>query len=111
MFIMPVLSESEDNNVSETISINDVKHIATLARLKFDDQEAEKLKNDLNSILGYVDKLNELDTSNVEPTSHALDIYTVTRPDVTEPSLTNEDALANAPQSGNAHFKVPKVIE
>jgi aspartyl-tRNA(Asn)/glutamyl-tRNA(Gln) amidotransferase subunit C len=97
--------------VAETISINDVKHIATLARLKFDDAEAEKIKNDLNSILGYVDKLNELDTTGVEPTSHTLDIYTVTREDIAVPSLSNEEALANAPQSENSHFKVPKVIE
>ncbi|PLX67541.1 MAG: Asp-tRNA(Asn)/Glu-tRNA(Gln) amidotransferase GatCAB subunit C [Denitrovibrio sp.] len=108
---MPVLSESEDNNVSETISINDVKHIATLARLKFDDTAAEKIKDDLNSILGYVDKLNELNTDDVEPTSHTLDICTVTRADEVKPSLSNEDALSNAPSSGNAHFKVPKVIE
>ncbi|ADD69187.1 glutamyl-tRNA(Gln) amidotransferase, C subunit [Denitrovibrio acetiphilus DSM 12809] len=97
--------------MSETISIKDVKHIANLARLSFDEAGAEKLKDDLNSILGYVDKLNELDTSDVEPTSHTLDIYTVTRPDKAEPSLTNEEALANAPQSENAHFKVPKVME
>lgn len=97
--------------MAETISINDVKHIATLARLKFDDAEAEKIKNDLNSILGYVDKLNELDTTGVEPTSHTLDIYTVTREDIAVPSLSNEEALANAPQSENSHFKVPKVIE
>ena len=111
MFIMPVLSESEDNKVSETISINDVKHIATLARLKFDDSEAEKIKDDLNSILGYVEKLNELNTDDIEPTSHALDIFTVTREDIVEPSLSNEDALVNAPASANAHFRVPKVIE
>lgn len=93
------------------IDIKDVHHIATLARLKFDETEAEKIKDDLNSILGYVDKLNELDTTDVEPTSHTLDIFTVTRPDESRPSLSNEDALANAPASHNAHFKVPKVIE
>jgi len=97
--------------VSETITLKDVKHIATLARLKFEDADAEKLKDDLNSILGYVTQLNELDTTNVEPTSHTLDIYTVTRPDEAKPSLTNEQALANAPQADDAHFQVPKVIE
>lgn len=97
--------------MSETISIKDVKHIATLARLKFDDAEAEKIKDDLNSILGYVEKLSELDTEGVEPTSHILDIYTVTRADEAKPSLSNEEALANSPKSENAHFKVPKVIE
>lgn len=97
--------------MSETITIKDVRHIATLARLRFDDDEAEKIKDDLNSILGYVEKLNELDTEGVEPTSHTLDIYTVTRPDAAVPSLSNEEALANAPQKENNHFKVPKVIE
>ncbi|PLX67367.1 MAG: Asp-tRNA(Asn)/Glu-tRNA(Gln) amidotransferase GatCAB subunit C [Denitrovibrio sp.] len=103
--------KKEDRLVSETISINDVHHIATLARLKFEETEAEKIKDDLNSILGYMEKLNELDTTNVKPTSHTLDIFTVTRPDETRPSLSNEEALANAPQAENAHFKVPKVIE
>jgi aspartyl-tRNA(Asn)/glutamyl-tRNA(Gln) amidotransferase subunit C len=97
--------------MSETISIKDVKHIATLARLEFDDNEVEKFKDDMNDILNYIEKLNELDTKDVEPTSHALDIFTVTREDVVEPSLSNEDALRNAPESDNAHFKVPKVIE
>jgi len=101
----------EDIIVSETISLKDVKHIATLARLNFEEAEAEKIKDDLNSIPGYMDKLNELNTDNVEPTSHTLDIYTVTRPDVAKPSLSNEEALANAPQAEDAHFKVPKVIE
>lgn len=103
--------KKEDRTLSETISIKDVHHIATLARLKFNETEAEKIKDDLNSILGYIEKLNELDTSNVEPTSHTLDIYTVTRPDEAKPSLTNDEALANAPKASNAHFKVPKVIE
>jgi aspartyl-tRNA(Asn)/glutamyl-tRNA(Gln) amidotransferase subunit C len=101
----------EDIIVSESISLKDVKHIATLARLNFEEAEAEKIKDDLNSILGYMDKLNELNTDNVEPTSHTLDIYTVTRPDVAKPSLSNEEALENAPQAEDAHFKVPKVIE
>ncbi len=58
-----------------------------------------------------MEKLNELNTDDVESTSHTLDICTVTRADTPEPSLSNEEALANAPASGNAHFKVPKVIE
>lgn len=97
--------------MSETVTKQDVLHIATLARLKFDDDQAEKFKNDLNNILGYIDKLNELNTDNIEPTSHALDIYTVTREDKATPSLSNEDALKNAPAAENGSFRVPKVIE
>ncbi|MGE4267774.1 MAG: Asp-tRNA(Asn)/Glu-tRNA(Gln) amidotransferase subunit GatC [Deferribacterales bacterium] len=97
--------------VSQTVSKQDVLHIATLARLKFDDEQAERFTNDMNNILGYIDKLNELNTDNIEPTSHALDVYTVTRPDRAETSLSNEDAIRNAPQSENGMFRVPKVIE
>lgn len=97
--------------MSETVSKQDVLHIATLARLRFDDDQAERFKNDLNNILGYIDKLNELNTDNIEPTSHALDVYTVTREDRAQSSLSNEDALMNAPEAENGSFRVPKVIE
>jgi len=97
--------------VSETVSKQDVMHIATLARLQFDDETAERFKNDLNNILGYIDKLNELNTDNIEPTSHALDVYTVTRPDKAAASLSNEDALKNSASTENGCFRVPKVIE
>lgn len=97
--------------MSETVSKQDVLHIATLARLRFDDDQAERFKNDLNNILGYIDKLNELNTDNIEPTSHALDVYTVTREDRAQSSLSNEDALMNAQEAENGSFRVPKVIE
>ncbi|WP_277656494.1 Asp-tRNA(Asn)/Glu-tRNA(Gln) amidotransferase subunit GatC [Seleniivibrio woodruffii] len=97
--------------VSQTVSKQDVLHIATLARLKFDDGQAERFTNDLNNILGYIEKLNELNTDNIEPTSHALDVFTVTREDKAAPSLSNEDAVRNAPKSENGMFRVPKVIE
>ncbi|MGE4319074.1 MAG: Asp-tRNA(Asn)/Glu-tRNA(Gln) amidotransferase subunit GatC [Deferribacterales bacterium] len=97
--------------MSETVSKQDVLHIATLARLKFDDETAERFKNDLNNILGYIDKLNELNTDNIEPTSHALDVYTVTREDKAAESLSNEDALRNSASTENGCFRVPKVIE
>ena len=86
-------------------------HIATLARLKFDDETAERFKNDLNNILGYIDKLNELNTDNIEPTSHALDVFTVTREDRAAASLSNEEALKNSASTENGCFRVPKVIE
>ena len=97
--------------MSETVSKQDVLHIATLARLKFDDETAERFKNDLNNILGYIDKLNELNTDNIEPTSHALDVFTVTREDRAAASLSNEEALKNSASTENGCFRVPKVIE
>lgn len=97
--------------MSETISKEDVLHIAELSRLSCSVEEAEKFCGELNSILDYIHKLDELDTSDVEPTSHALDLTTVTRPDEVRPSLSNEEALKNAPDSELEHFKVPRVIE
>ena len=93
------------------ITTEQVLHVARLARLSLSEEQIETMIKNMNSILDYMDQLNEVDTTGVEPTSHTLDIYTVTRPDAAMPSLTNEEALANAPKSENAHFKVPKVIE
>lgn len=108
---MGVLIYTEVSKVSETVSKQDVLHIATLARLRFDDETAEKFTNDLNNILGYIDKLNELNTDNIEPTSHALDVFTVTREDKSSPSLSNDDAMRNSASTENGMFRVPKVIE
>jgi aspartyl-tRNA(Asn)/glutamyl-tRNA(Gln) amidotransferase subunit C len=93
------------------ITKKEVEHVAKLARLELSEQEKEKLTDQLSSILTYVEKLNELDTSGVEPTSHVLDINNVMRDDVAEESLTQERALANAPDKAAGHFKVPKIIE
>lgn len=93
------------------ISKQEVEHVAKLARLEFSDQEKDKLTEQLSGILTYVEKLNELDTKGVEPTSHVLDIKNVVREDVAEPSLPQERALANAPEKAAGHYKVPKIIE
>ncbi|KAA0258650.1 Asp-tRNA(Asn)/Glu-tRNA(Gln) amidotransferase subunit GatC [Deferribacter autotrophicus] len=97
--------------MSQIISKEDVKHIAKLARLKFEEDEVEKFTTELNKILDYIHKLNELDTEEVEPTSHVLDITNVFREDEVKDSLTNEEALKNAPDKDYGHFKVPRVIE
>lgn len=94
-----------------SITDKDVQHIAKLARLKVADSETEKLAEELDSILGYIQKLGELDTDGVEPTSHVLDLYSVTREDEVKPSLGVERALLNAPDAEHGHFKVPRVIE
>jgi aspartyl-tRNA(Asn)/glutamyl-tRNA(Gln) amidotransferase subunit C len=93
------------------ISRQEVEHVAKLARLELSDGEQEKLTEQLSGILTYVEKLNELDTSGVEPTAHVLDIKNVMRDDVAAPSLSQERALANAPEKAAGHYKVPKIIE
>ncbi|HET7319891.1 MAG TPA: Asp-tRNA(Asn)/Glu-tRNA(Gln) amidotransferase subunit GatC [Nitrospirota bacterium] len=93
------------------ISKQEVEHVAKLARLELTDQEKEKLTDQLSNILTYVEKLNELDTKGVEPTAHVLDINNVMRNDEPGESLTQERALANAPDKAAGHYKVPKIIE
>jgi aspartyl-tRNA(Asn)/glutamyl-tRNA(Gln) amidotransferase subunit C len=93
------------------ISKQEVEHVAKLARLELSEQEKEKLTDQLSNILTYVETLNSLDTKGVEPTSHVLDLKNVMRDDVAEPGLTQEQALANAPDKAAGHYKVPKIIE
>lgn len=92
------------------VTKKDVEYIADLARLKFNDEELEKFTEQLNEILSYVAKLNELDTSNVEPLSHPVEGSNVFREDIVKPSIDREEALKNAPDKNELFFKVPKVI-
>ncbi len=89
----------------------DVKYIADLARLGLTPAEEEKLGAQLKNILGYIEKLNQVDVSGVEPTAHAFPLVNVTRPDQVRPSLSNEEALRNAPAKANGLFIVPKIVE
>jgi aspartyl-tRNA(Asn)/glutamyl-tRNA(Gln) amidotransferase subunit C len=93
------------------ISKEEVEHVAKLARLAVSEEEKENFSRQLSEILTYVGKLNELDTSKIEPTSHVLDLSNVFRDDVVRESLPAEDVLANAPDRENDHFRVPKIIE
>ncbi len=93
------------------ISKQEVEHVAKLARLELSEQEKEKLTDQLSNILTYVEKLNELNTAGIEPTAHVLDIKNVMRDDVGRPSLSQDRALANAPEKAAGHYKVPKIIE
>jgi aspartyl-tRNA(Asn)/glutamyl-tRNA(Gln) amidotransferase subunit C len=88
-----------------------IDHIANLARLSLSDGERELFGNQLESILSYMDTLNELDTKDIEPTSHVLAIRNVTREDVHTPCLDREDALFNAPDKTEKFYRVPKIIE
>ena len=89
----------------------DVKYIAHLARLALTPDEEKKLASQLGSILGYIEKLKELDITNVEPTAHATPMINVMRPDEVRPSLPHNDALRNAPAKANGLFIVPKIVE
>jgi len=93
------------------ITMEMVDHIAKLAKLEFTPEEKERFTHQLAQIIEYVEKLNELDTDNVPPTSHVLDLKNVFREDKVEPWLTQEDALANAPAKKLGYFSVPKVVE
>jgi aspartyl-tRNA(Asn)/glutamyl-tRNA(Gln) amidotransferase subunit C len=89
----------------------DVKYVAHLARLALTPEAEKKLGEQLGNILGYIEKLRELDVSNVEPTAHAVPMVNVTRADEIRPALPHEDALRNAPRQAGGLFIVPKVVE
>ena len=93
------------------ITKQEVEHVARLARLELSEQEKDQLTKQLSGILTYVEKLNELTTTGVEPTAHVLDISNVMRDDVPQESLSQERALANAPDKAAGHFRVPLIIE
>lgn len=93
------------------ISLNEVKHVANLARLEISEEEAERFQHQLGSIIEFAEALNEVDTSNVEPTSHVLDIKNVLREDVPQKGLPREEVLKNAPDHKDGQFKVPSIIE
>jgi len=89
----------------------DIKYVAHLARLQLTPDEEKKLGAQLDGILGYIDKLKELDVAGVEPTAHAAPRVNVTRPDEARPSLPHDEALRNAPAQANGLFIVPKIVE
>ncbi|HJV54745.1 MAG TPA: Asp-tRNA(Asn)/Glu-tRNA(Gln) amidotransferase subunit GatC [Methylomirabilota bacterium] len=93
------------------ISLEDVDHVARLARLELSAADKERMRGELDGILSYIDKLRALDTRDVEPTSHAVPVTNVMRDDVERPSLPQEDMLANAPDRHRDMFRVPKIIE
>ena len=95
----------------EKISEDMVNHVALLSRLSFTPEEIKRFTTQLNNILEYVDKLNELDTSTISPTSHSLKMCNVFRDDTITPSLSSKEALDNAPDKENNCFKVPKIIQ
>ena len=102
------------------VTEKDVAYVAELAHLELTDEERARMLKDLNSILGYIDRLNELDTTNVEPMAQvasrygadgSTDFTGAMRPDELGPCLPRDEALRNAPETDGVFFKVPKVIE
>jgi aspartyl-tRNA(Asn)/glutamyl-tRNA(Gln) amidotransferase subunit C len=93
------------------IERKDVEHVARLARLALTEAEIERMREQLNGILAYIEKLNELDTAGVDPTSHAVPLVNVMRDDEPGPCLPREEALANAPDRAGEFFRVPRIIE
>lgn len=97
--------------MNDGFGIKDIEYVARLARLKLSDSEKQYFASDLDGILKYVRKLNELDTDKVEPLAHVLPLKNVLREDRVKSSLPVDDVLANAPKKGDGMFRVPRVIE
>ncbi len=89
----------------------EIGQVALLARLKLSDDEKELFTRQVGSIIDYIDKLNELDIKDIEPTAHVLQVKNVFREDKSRPSLPREKALQNAPESNDNFYRVPKIIE
>lgn len=93
------------------ISEDQVKHVAHLARLAITEEEAQMLTDQLDKIITYAEELNELNTDNVEPTAHVLEIKNVMREDRAEKGLPREEVLKNAPEHQDGQIKVPGIME
>ncbi|OXS52347.1 aspartyl/glutamyl-tRNA(Asn/Gln) amidotransferase subunit C [Cohnella sp. CIP 111063] len=94
-----------------SITIKDVEHVANLARLDLSEAEKEQFAGQLNAILKYAEKLNQLDTDGIEPTSHVLPLANVMRDDEVRDSWPVEKVLRNAPEEEDGQFRVPAVLE
>ncbi|MFK7681210.1 Asp-tRNA(Asn)/Glu-tRNA(Gln) amidotransferase subunit GatC [Priestia megaterium] len=93
------------------ISVDQVKHVANLARLAVTDDEAELFTKQLDAIITYAEQLDELDTTNVKPTSHVLDMKNVMREDKPAQGLPIEDVVKNAPDHKDGYIRVPTILE
>jgi len=93
------------------VSHDDVKYVARLARLSVEDAELDRYLGQLSSILNHIDKISELDLTDVEPTSHVLKLSNVFREDISRAGVSKESALANGPSVENGAFRVPTILE
>ncbi|MFQ5893595.1 MAG: Asp-tRNA(Asn)/Glu-tRNA(Gln) amidotransferase subunit GatC [Nitrospinota bacterium] len=97
--------------MSEKISRDEVLHVARLSRLTFSEAEVDRFTEQLSAILTYMEKLDELDTSGVEPTSHVVPLANVFKADEVHPSVDREQIMAGGPSAEHGHYKVPKIVE
>lgn len=97
--------------MSQKLTREDIAKVAHLARLKLSDQELDTFTSQLGQVLGYVDVLNELDTEDVEPMVHAIEVDNVFRKDEVRPSLSREAALQNAPLTDGKYYLVPQILK
>ena len=97
--------------MANVISDEMIEHVGILAKLELSDEEKEQAKQDMGRMLDYIDQLNELDTSGVEPMSHVFPVENVFREDVVTNGDDRDEMLANAPESKDGAFKVPKTVE
>ena len=94
-----------------SITVKDVEHVARLARLELNEEEKQLFAGQMDAILGYVEKLKELPTNGIQPTSHAVPMENSFREDLVQPSIGIAGALANAPDKADSFYRVPRVIE
>lgn len=92
------------------LTIKEVEHVAMLCRLRLSEDEKERMTEQLSAVLDYMDKLNEVDTSQVEPMAHVLPLFNVFRPDEERKDFSREEMLANAPLVEDGMFKVPRIV-
>ncbi|MFS0880638.1 Asp-tRNA(Asn)/Glu-tRNA(Gln) amidotransferase subunit GatC [Metabacillus niabensis] len=93
------------------ITTDQVKHVANLARLAITEEEVEVFTNQLDAIITFAELLNEVDTENVKPTSHVLDMKNVMREDIPKKGLDNEEVVKNAPDHIDGYIRVPSILE
>ncbi len=96
--------------MSTNISLDQVRHVAKLARLALSEEQLTKLAPQLAAILGYVEQISKIDMTGVQPMAHALPLHNIFREDIVEPSLPLQEVLKNAPQTDGPFFKVPKIL-
>ncbi|MEM1271174.1 MAG: Asp-tRNA(Asn)/Glu-tRNA(Gln) amidotransferase subunit GatC [Bacteroidota bacterium] len=94
-----------------SITLEHIRHLSRLSRIRLTDAEAQRMVGELSSILGYIEQLQEIDTEGVPPMSHALAGVNRSREDEAQLRVTRDEALANAPDADEAFFRVPKIIE
>lgn len=97
--------------MANIISDETIEYVGILAKLELSEEEKEQAKKDMGSMLDYIDKLNELDTTDVEPMSHVFPVHNVFREDVVENGNDRENILKNAPEEKDGSFKVPKTVD